>query len=652
MKYYVILALLPLLFCSAQKGEMNIFNEKEVEPHTLYTTFTPHEKTLLQKNGFFARKYPERKFSELYKGLKDNSIPIYVTTDCVLHTYHILYDYSLRILEMNYLYPELGKLTDKMIKQTEKLMPGKQGQIKEALLMNLAYFEVAAKLLNPDFEISRSVARVVEQELNLINGAKGIEKSPLFEYREDYSQYIPRGHYTRNEVLKKYFKAMMWYGRMGFRLKPEPAVDNKKGKKQTRGALLIIEAVQDYFEDWQKINSPIILYVGKSDDLTPLEYRAIKNSLFPKARPIEIAADDKKLTRFIDEAMKFRPPKIVSTVVPDTVRPEIATKGMRFYGQKFIPDSYMFQNLVYNKVGTQDNPRLFPRGLDILAVLGSKRAHDILIDVYKENRYTKYESQLDMLVEEFKGIKKDDWYVNLYYGWLYTLSSLLLPVPGFQPAYQDKCLQTALGSWSELRHDTILYAKQSYTLEATSALPPAQMVRGYVEPIPEAYARLKKLVDMSKTELEKSAFLDETVKMKLENFSSVLERLTRIAEHEKANKELTDSDYRFIQYIGGALKELESFPGADYTTETDESAALIADVHTDPNTKQVLEVGNDVPAIIYVVISIDGRPHIFAGGIYDYYEFRQSLTDRLTDEKWQGLSPKPDKPEWIEFFTR
>jgi len=259
---------------------------------------------------------------------------------------------------------------------------------------------------------------------------------------------------------------------------------------------------------------------------------------------------------------------------------------------------------------------------------------------------------MEKLIKEFEDITEDDWFFNLYWGWLYTMKSLLLPITGFKPAYQDKCLQTALGTWAELRHDTILYAKQSYTAMITAVQPRPQMIKGYVEPIPECFARLEKLVDMSKTELEKNAFLNEIVKQKFEQFSKLLNKLHNIAAAELENKELTDEDYDFIKDIGDALKSIESFPGADYTTETDESAALIADVHTDPNTKQVLEVGNDIPGLLFIVINVNGRRQIFAGGVYDYYEFLQPMDKRFTDEEWQKLSPKPDKPEWIEYFSR
>ena len=651
MRNYGMLFLLPFFFGFGMGKKADLATD--IEPEALYESFTPVEKEFLQNSGYFAQKSPNRKFSELYKSLKKQSLPIYVTTDCVLHTYHILYDYSLRMLEMNYLYAEVDSVTVLMIKGTKELLKNNKGDIKKALLDNLAYFEVGAKLLDPDFIVSKSVEKKVSAELGLINDGRGFANSPIFGYREDYSQYVPRGHYTRNETLKKYFRAMMWYGRISFYLKPSMSdSENKAGKHQTRQALLILEAAKDYFENWEKINSPIVLYVGKSDDLTLLEYFDIVKKFFPGDNPIKIATTKEKLVEFIDTVMAYRAPKIVSGLVFDTEKPEIVTKGMRFFGQKFIPDSYIFQNLVYDKVGTIDEPRLFPNGLDVFAVLGSDRAKDILITKYKENRFLNYESQLEKLTDEFKGLKEDYWYQNLYCGWLYTLKSLLIPVPNFHPAYQDKCLQTGLGSWAELRHDTILYAKQSYTVTATGIMPQPQLIRGFVEPIPDCYKRLNKLVDMGRTELAEKAFLDQKVRYKFEEFAGMLDALQRIAETEIAQKSLTGEDYYFIQNIGSALESIESFPGADYTTETDKSAALIADVHTDPNTKQVFEVGNDTPAMIYVVVDINGQKQLFAGGIYDYYEFLQPMGQRMTDEAWQKSTPKPDKPDWIEFFVK
>ena len=60
-----------------------------------------------------------------------------------------------------------------------------------------------------------------EAELKLINAHQTTAVSPLMSMgaqpdeleslKEDYTQYIPRGHYTSSDELKSYFKAMMWY---------------------------------------------------------------------------------------------------------------------------------------------------------------------------------------------------------------------------------------------------------------------------------------------------------------------------------------------------------------------------------------------------------------------------------------------------------
>ena len=73
-----------------------------------------------------------------------------------------------------------------------------------------------------------------------------------------------------------------------------------------------------------------------------------------------------------------------------------------------------------------------------------------------------------------------DWAQNLYWNWLYTLLPLLEPKgegwPVFMQnqAWTDKSLNTALGSWAELRHDTILYAKQSETEKSIPPVPPVE----------------------------------------------------------------------------------------------------------------------------------------------------------------------------------
>ena len=65
--------------------------------------------------------------------------------------------------------------------------------------------------------------------------------------------------------------------------------------------------------------------------------------------------------------------------------------------------------------------------------------------------------------------------------------SIILPEFMNSDAWLDKELTTIMGSWAQLKHDTILYSKQSTTMWICST------PTGYVEPYPEFYKSLRTL---------------------------------------------------------------------------------------------------------------------------------------------------------------
>jgi len=213
--------------------------------------------------------------------------------------------------------------------------------------------------------------------------------------------------------------------------------------------------------------------------------------------------------------------------------------------------------------------RCFPRGLDIMAVLGSERAEAIVIeegDTKYEGLNTSYDKQLKKLKSRFAGFNRSDWNRNLYWSWLYALKPLLNGFgDGHQTfmqtkAWQEKELQTSLASWAELRHDTILYAKQSYTPSLESAGPQQEQpkpkpVVGYVEPVPEFYARLLALTEMTENGLMDLDVLSETEKARLHSLERILERLIAISKAEQENEELTENDYEFKQPMNERLTD-------------------------------------------------------------------------------------------------
>ena len=224
--------------------------------------------------------------------------------------------------------------------------------------------------------------------------------------------------------------------------------------------------------------------------------------------------------------------------------------------------------------------------------------------------------------------------------------------PGFMrnEYWEDKSLQTSLGSWAELKHDTILYNKQAYPVP--EGIPPEGYL-GYVEPNPDLYSRLSDLVDMTLIGLESRNLLNSTWYSKMTSFAYLLDRLVTISIKELQNEPLSKSDFYTIGHFGSSLTNILDFWQSWYwMSDVDRRMAVIADVYTDSYlTSSVLEVGVGDPMLIYVVVQDEnGTLRLTQGGVFSYYEFMQPMNDRLTDEEWQSLleTNPPPLPEWIQ----
>jgi len=661
---------------------------------------SPVVSELLRKNGFAVSPAYYKKISDVYLECKDTNKPIFITTDAVLHTGHIFFDYLLRILEVEKFYDSAVELTDRMLELSiRQYNEASSEEVKEAAKLNIGFFAVAKSQFDPEYQVDYGLNELVKQECENIKNHKGLEFRELLAYvknpsiyqtpyaYEDYSQHIPRGHYTRNKKLESYFKAMMWYGRIDFKLRPaseEPAITY--GKKMTLQVILMVDALlrdENVFKLWKMIYEPTVYFVGKTDDLYVDDYIKLIKEIFPSNESVDKYNRQEKLAEFIDRAIQLRVPKILSGLAfAEDGDFRVSTQGFRFMGQRFIPDSYMFQELVFGVKGekiimqyTGDKKpftmeiipnfgpvRAFPRGLDICAVLGSKRALEIL-EVEGDTYYTEYYNQLNNLKEEFSLKTIEEWKQNLYWRWLYALLLLLeenkdtnLPCFMQRPAWIDKELQTVLGSWTELRHDTILYAKQSYTVAGKGMPPEPKLTYGYVEPYPEAYVRLEEMMKELRNNLNVLDMVIEGIPEKIKEFEELLDKLKIISEKEINNVSLDDEEYKFIWNFGKKLASLKEFPSEIFekiTSDADEKMEIVADVHTDVNTGQVLEEGVGSPFNIYVIIEDTQGIRICRGAVFSYYEFKYPIEDRLTDEKWQEMGEnreRPNQPDWVKTF--
>ncbi len=628
----------------------------------------------------------EKEFFTVYEKARYANVPVFVTSDSLLHVYHLMFDKTLRTAETTFFYPLLQSLNRALIVEADAQYQAlRGGPWEDAALRTVAFIAVGGRLADAEFSVPDYAAGLVNAELANIEGAAGILESPLFPYLdfgEDYTQYIPRGHYTRSEALRAYFKGMMWYGRMTFRLKTK---DADIGRAETRSALLLVRALRNTQVDgrpaldvWGDLYDPTAFLVGRSDDLTAHEYIPVIDAIYGENPATATLADDAKLDTFIAATDAMPPPRILGIVISDTDDETAQTKGLRFMGQRFVPDAYIFRQLIYRNVSTREERRGLPKGLDVFAAMGSERAYELL-DTMGDTKYLSYTSQMDKMRAWTGELSVNDWTETVYNTWLYTFYPLLeVPGEGYpsfmqSAAWRDKQLHAALGSWAELKHDTILYAKQTYAEMGAGWMPtpPDPLpARGYVEPVPEFYARLAALAAMTREGLASRSLLgaaDADSLMRIEELSLALKQM---AEKQLQGIPLTEEEHERIRFYGGELEHLvmasadTGEESGDITfMEEDPQAAIIADVATDPDSNlipgaAVLEVGVGRVGEIHVVVPLveaDGslRLQVAKGGIFSYYEFPWPAADRLTDEKWQKMldnGEAPERPVWIESF--
>jgi hypothetical protein len=604
--------------------------------------------------GFAVRCDNYSEFFDIYELNRYNMFPNFVTVDSLMHTYHIYFSYLLRSIEKDNLAKKIEALSEDMLtRSTEQYAALKGTDFEDAAFRNVAFFYVGAKLQNPQVKCSvenSELAQIVDTEYSRIMAASGIEASLLTGLNEDYTQYKPRGYYEGDESLEQYFRAMMWYGRMGFKL-DEP--------EMVKSSLLMSMALSKNDADYNSVYDITSFFAGVSDDFTYGQMGQVISDIYGEM------PDEKKLTsetKAFDEIMealkKAEGPKINSIPVLETEENVIPT--FRFMGQRFTIDAAIMQNLVYRAVGenSKGERRYLPDTLDTAAALGSKEALKLL-EAQGATDFESYTDNLKMMQETFNNSDMKLWKASLYSNWLYTLRPLFEKRGEGYPWYQQntewdkKRLETFAGSYAELKHDTILYAKQ-IVAEMGGGDDEMPDDRGYVDPEPVIYSRFIDLSNKTMQGLEAAGMLSETQKSDMTLLSDIAMKLLKISEKELRNEKLTEEDYEFIRCYGGNLEhfwlEVNKEDNVDLTQSYQAPCPVIADIATDPNGA-ALEVGSGYADTVFVVFPIDGELHVGSGSVFSFYQFTVPIDQRMTDEEFRNSLDSgyiDDDWNWVE----
>jgi len=303
-----------------------------------------------------------------------------------------------------------------------------------------------------------------------------------------------------------------------------------------------------------------------------------------------------------------------------------------------------------------------------MAAMGMSEAERILIDELGENnRWDKYSANLARMKD---AMSKTDWNASLANQWIETLTTLQssdakLPYFMKSPQWEKKNLNTALASWTELKHDAILYAKQPMGAECGGYGPPDPVLKSYVEPNIAFWQKAITLLDNTKNILQSFNLETEKSITGTNALKEIADMLLNISKKEFSGGTITDEEYKSLEIIGssieylslGLIKDKGTFlDNWDDVTGADKKVSLIADVYTanaDNNPKKSVLYEAVGPAhTIYVVVEIGGYLYLTRGAVFSYREFQDDIAaPRATDEEWQRtLETQPNKgiPSWMK----
>ncbi len=627
--------------------------------------------------------------------------PLFITTDLMAHTKHIVFDKLLQSIEENLFLPKLHTLNTLFLEALQKVNTDNNPTAQpETLEKALLYFQTAEALMalgavrveqedeygrpeiiykEPDAQtVLAHYPEAVQNEIATMNDAAGFDYSSVFHFadgnavKEDYSQYKPRGHYTKNGALSAYFKTMMWFGRIHFLIAapgPEilkanlsagtPEQSHTLIEQMEAVALLITEIVHrnpQLYKKWTALFDPITALIGASDDLSFKELLPLWES-FSVQDFSTWSSKPENLEAFMLAAhKKLKPPAISGSSVfyaPSEGTGQLSADGStvdrkppmgwRLFGQRFTLDSYLH--------GLVSSPRLYGRtsvkGLDIMTAFGSKTADSLLRSDYET--FPKMKKILTAAAQSVN-TEPENFFGNTYYGSVLkeiALQAQFEQGAGFyfteSPTWNTKALLSAHGTWAELRHDTILYVKQNYAelggggdVELTVRTKQVPLPVHYIEPNIRFWKNTATSIDALINVLNPYQLIDEDYMTALQELKKIAEKALKISILEWNDQPVSAEDLLWISKIPSYLGRI-ILPG--YSSIVDEDAlrmALVADVFTNAESGIVLETAVGIPYRMYVPLNDrQGGKRIAIGYCFNYYEFEQPISGRLNNEQWK-----------------
>jgi hypothetical protein len=662
------------------------------------------EVELFRRNGFVvSERMGSHSFTDLYHRIYVHDLPVFVTADSLLHAWHRQFDRLLEGLETEEIQPALDQLLAAMAGELPAAEKAYRSDVLKNSVRDVDFFLcVARRLLMPGSDAKTAF----DQEPRVQAALQACDQLTTHEFELfgqrrtiDFSQFKPRGRYDQSDGAKQYFRGVMWLGRIDFRV---AGTKDRNQELRELGAVVVLDDLlrrSGHTDDWQELDRLLTQFVGQCDcaNFSQIDAFLQAQNSVPAAK-----MTDDMLGRIHQnlETGQLNQQQIrgdLFFVVPGDPKKLILPTNFAFLGQRFILDSWALTKVAYDDIEWSGKKvqRRMPSCLDVsFAVFANNsttsRLHDRLMTTTGK-RFRDglpYQHNLAAVRGVIDTLPESTWNSSIYTKWLRCLRELSTPTTDVQypeamrtEAWAQKETVTQLASWTEMRHDTVLYAKPSYS-SGERCLYPA----GYVEPIPHFWRRFDEMVHQTLAFFEQSQLAGRQDKYapgqqrarqgrlnSLKNFAAATATLRTIAEKQLAQTELNAEETKFLQEIvvtnnmcgappiGGWYPQLFSHrsdrPNLD---DAHKWTAIVTDVHTDPpdpiadDPGGVLHEGVGNVQLLIVAIDSGADRVVYAGPVFSHYEFDAPSDVRLSNDEWQAQlrenkTAPPD--EWTKSYS-
>jgi hypothetical protein len=636
--------------------------------------------------GFAVARAPSSvlRLGRFYTALRDEGTPWVVTLDALFFLTHLALDRAFADVDANAVVPALAALLRRLDVRLGEGARGARPDTEGAYRIARSLVCVARALGEPGYLPPPELQSLVGEEQAAVIAHAGPAESPALGVLVDYSTMALRGFADAALGSAGWFRALAWVEAGGLALAGlgEPGVGAQVNIASTRTharAAVLLTRLLDFRVDaeaaaaWDRLERVREIETGEPDDVSPRELSAAAAGLGIDLGGLNGSGDVVLIDRVRRAAAREHAARLYdgwgAASVPASggaLLPGLVAPSFRLLAAGRTADTELLQGLVYPFVGAltrpappftaRDGVRSLPAALDIAAWLGSGEARAALHEA-GDDAYEGYREALARAVAARAADDAAERHRSLYASMLDAIEGWLAPSVGDQavPAastteWRKRKAEVALGAWTALRRDIVPLTRVVVPEVRLPHVASGTTVPAFVEPHPEAIAKLVSVVRQASRWLTAEGLLPAGAPalVVLGEVADLLGTALAIAAHEAEGERIPSALADALATLPARLTALEDALVDSGAVDV----SLAADVHTDEQSGRALEEALGPIEEAWLVLREPGgeKDWLAVGASIPHYEFAVPAAGRMTDSVWRtrlltGRTPLPSVVE-------